>query len=209
MIVSPDIEKYAQSHTSSLPAHISDLVRFTLKEMEDAAMLSGLIEGTLLQFLVRASGAHSILEIGCFTGFSAQMMASALPADGKLITCEIDPYTASIARKYFDAGPNGDKIEISIGPATETLKILQGPFDLVFIDADKTPYIEYYERSMELLAEDGLIVVDNVLWGGAVMDPKTDSDKAIAVFNEHVAADKRVQQVILTVRDGVMLIRKS
>ena len=126
-----------------------------------------------------------------------------------MITCEIDPHTASIARKYFDNGPSKDKIEISVGPAVDTLKILQGPFDLVFIDADKTPYIEYYERSMELLAEDGLIVVDNVLWGGAVIDPNTDVDKAIAKFNDHVAADKRVQQVILTVRDGVMLIRKS
>ena len=126
-----------------------------------------------------------------------------------MITCEIDPHTASIARKYFDNGPSKDKIEIAVGPAVDTLKILQGPFDLVFIDADKTPYIEYYERSMELLAEDGLIVVDNVLWGGAVIDPNTDVDKAIAKFNDHVAVDKRVQQVILTVRDGVMLIRKS
>ena len=209
MIVSSDIEEYVQSHTSPLPIHISDLARFTLREMEGAAMLSGPIEGTLLKFLVWASGAHRILEIGCFTGFSAQMMASALPADGKLITCEIDPHTASIARKYFDNGPSKDKIEIAVGPAVDTLKILQGPFDLVFIDADKTPYIEYYERSMELLAEDGLIVVDNVLWGGAVIDPNTDVDKAIAKFNDHVAADKRVQQVILTVRDGVMLIRKS
>lgn len=209
MIVSSDIEEYVQSHTSPLPIHISDLARFTLREMEGAAMLSGPIEGTLLQFLVWASGAHRILEIGCFTGFSAQMMASALPADGKLITCEIDPHTASIARKYFDNGPSKDKIEIAVGPAVDTLKILQGPFDLVFIDADKTPYIEYYERSMELLAEDGLIVVDNVLWDGAVIDPNTDVDKAIAKFNDHVAVDKRVQQVILTVRDGVMLIRKS
>ena len=147
--------------------------------------------------------------MGCFTGFSAQMMAVALPDDGRLVTCEIDPDNAKVAREYFDRGPDGHKIEIRLGPAIETLESLEGPFDLIFIDADKTPYIDYYERAMDLLAGRGIIAVDNVLWSGRVLEPESDSDRALAAFNDHVAADPRVRQVILTIRDGLMLIRKA
>lgn len=207
-LVPQEIEEYARRHTTPLPSHLAELARFTLEEMEGGMMLSGPMEGMLLQFLVSALGARRVLEIGCFTGFSAQMMAAALPDDGQLVTCEIDPRTAEIARKHFDMGPNGHKIEIRIGPALKTLQSLDGPFDLVFIDADKTPYIEYYERALELITDCGMIVVDNVLWSGRVLAPKSESDKALAAFNSHVAADQRVKQVMLTVRDGITLIRK-
>ena len=202
------LDEYALKHTTPLPSHLNDLVAFTRANMRGAGMLSGPVEGTLLQFLVWATGARRILEAGCFTGFSAQMMAAALPEDGTIITCEIDPDTAAIAQEHFDRGPNGHKIELRVGPAIDTMRSLEGPFDLVFIDADKKPYADYYERAMELISDRGLIVVDNVLWGGSVLDPQSESAQTMADFNARVANDERVTQVILTVRDGVMLIRK-
>ena len=208
-LVPEEIEEFARRHTTPLPPHLAELARFTLEEMEYGLMLSGPIEGGLLQFLAWATGARRVLELGCFTGFSAQMLAAALPDDGEVITCEIDPKTAEIARKYADEGPDGHKIEIRVGPASETLKTLDGPFDLVFIDADKEPYIDYYEASMELLADRGIIAVDNVLLNGRVINPESRSGQRMAAFNAHVAADPRVRQVLLPVRDGVMLIRRA
>ena len=207
-LVAEEIEEYARQHTTALPPHLAELARFTLEEMEYGLMLSGPIEGGLLQFLVWASGARRVLEIGCFTGFSAQMMAAALPEDGELITCELDPETAEIARKYADQGPDGHKIEIRIGPAAATLKTLDGPFDLVFIDADKEPYADYYEAAMKLLSERGIIAVDNVLLNGRVLNPESRPGRTMAAFNAHVASDPRVRQVMLPVRDGLLLIRK-
>ena len=161
-LVPQEIEKYVVRHTTPLPAHLAELARYTAGR-DDGMMLSGAIEGTLLQMLVWALGASRVLEVGCFTGFSAQMMAAALPDDGRLVTCEIDPGNAEVAREYFDRGPDGHKIEIRLGPAIQTMESLEGPFDLVFIDADKTPYVDYYERAMDLLADRGIIAVDNVL----------------------------------------------
>lgn len=207
-LVPEAIEEYARRHTSPLPPHLEALQRYTLEEREDALMLSGPIEGGLLQLLVWASGARRVLELGCFTGFSAQMMAAALPEGGRLTTCEIDPETAATARRHADSGPDGRKIEIRIGPAADTLRRLEGPFDLIFIDADKEPYVDYYEGAMELLSEDGIIAVDNVLLNGRVLDPESASGRRMADFNAHVAADERVRQVLLPVRDGLMLVRR-
>ncbi len=207
-IVPDDIERYAAQHTTPLPPLLEELTRATYESMQVPQMLSGQLEGTLLQFLVVLTRAKRVLELGMFTGFSAQMMAAALPDDGHLITCDIDPKALEFSKPFFDRSPHGKKIEVRLGPAIETLKTLEGPFDLVFIDADKGNYIAYYERCMELLSPDGIIAVDNVLWNGRVLDPKDDSDRAIAAFNDHVNRDPRVQNVILTVRDGIMLIRK-
>ena len=208
-LVSEQIEEYARRHTTPLPPHLAELERFTLEEMKNSLMLSGPIEGGLLQLLVWASGATRILELGCFTGFSAQMMAAALPDEGRIITCELDPGTAAIARRHADRGPDGHKIEIRVGPALATLEGIDGPFDLVFIDADKEPYVDYYEAALGLLAGRGIIAVDNVLLNGRVLDPESGSGSMMAAFNAHVAADERVTQVLLPIRDGVMLIRRA
>ncbi len=207
-IVSKEIEDYASRHTTPLPPHLEALKNATHERMKSPQMLSGQLEGGLLQFLIYLSGARNVLEIGMFTGFSAQMMAAALPPDGRVVTCEINPEAEAFAKEHFKKSPDGNKIEVRMRPATETLKSLQGPFDLVFIDADKTGYLDYYERALELLSPAGVIVVDNVLWSGRVLDPKEDSDRAIVAFNEHVTRDPRVRNVVLTVRDGVMLIRR-
>ena len=208
-LVPEEIDSYAAAHSTPLPALLEELVTVTREKTgERAQMLSGQLEGTLLHLLAAALGAQRILEIGTFTGFSALMMAAALPEDGKLITCEINPKVISIARSFFQRSPHGRKIEVREGPALQTLKALEGPFDLVFIDADKENYIAYYEATLSLLAPNGLIAVDNVLWSGRILNPEDDSSRAIAAFNEHVRQDQRVTQVILTVRDGVMLIRR-
>lgn len=207
--VPPEIEEYAVQHTTPLPELLEELTRVTHERLEGPQMLTGPIEGMLLQFLVWALGARRVLEVGTFSGFSAQMMAAALPDDGVLVTCEVNPQAEVVAREYIARSPHADRIDLRMGPALETLKSLSGPFDLVFIDADKESYVSYYERALELLAPRGLIVVDNVLWGGRVLDPQRESDHAIVQFNERVRQDPRVRHVLLTVRDGVMLIRRA
>ena len=208
-LVPEEIEEYAMAHTTPLPPLLKELIEETHKEMGGRAlMLSGQLEGTLLQMLAASLGAKRVLEIGMFTGFSAQMMAAALPDGGRLITCDINPKAIAIAKRYFERSPHGKKIEVREGPALDTLKTLEGPFDLVFIDADKPNYINYYEAVLPMLAPNGIIAVDNVLWSGNVLDPQEENGKAIVAFNRRVQEDARVTNVILTVRDGVTLIRR-
>lgn len=208
-IVPETIEDYARAHTTPLPALLNELVTTTEAEMGVLSrMLSGQLEGTFLQMLVASLGAKRVLEIGMFTGFSAQMMAAALPDGGELITCDINPKAIELAQSFFDRNPAGRKIKVMQGPALDTLKTLSGTFDLIFIDADKPNYTNYYEAAVPLLAPNGIIAVDNVLWSGRVLNPEGEQDQAIVSFNDHVQADDRVTNVILTVRDGIMLIRR-
>jgi caffeoyl-CoA O-methyltransferase len=151
----------------------------------------------------------SVLEIGTFTGYSALSMAEALPPGGHIVTCDISEEHVAIAREHIGASPHADRIEIRVGPAIDTVATLDGPFDLVFIDADKPSYLAYYEAVLPKLAPEGVIVADNVLWSGRLLDPGEDDDntRAIREFNDRVVADDRVEVVMLTVRDGVSLIR--
>ena len=202
------VEQYAHDHT--MPE--SDLFRRlrdeTYREMSSPQMQVGRIEGQFLKLLVRLVGARRVLEIGMFTGYSGLMMAEGLPDDGRLITCDINPQAEAIARRYFAESGQGHKIEVRMGPALETIKTLDEPLDMVFIDADKENYVNYYEAVMELLKPGGLIVADNVLWSGEVLDPQDDAGRAIVAFNQHVQQDPRVENVCLTVRDGIMLAWK-
>lgn len=208
-IVAPEIEAYAEQWTTPLPPLIDELVRETKASFpERFEMLSGPVEGQYLQMLVAARGARRVLEIGTFTGFSALMMAGGMPEDGELITLELGPRVSAFARSYFERSPDGAKIRLIEGPAEESLRDLSGPFDFVFIDANKNGYAAYYDAVLPMLAVRGLIAVDNVLWSGEVLDPQEDDARSIADFNEKVATDERVVQVVTTVRDGVMLIRK-
>jgi len=172
-------------------------------------MMVGHLEGNLLAMLIKLTGARRVLEIGLFTGYSAIAMAEALPEEGELVSCEIDPKHARIAQGFIDKSPHRDKILIKLGPAIDSLKSLTGPFDMVFIDADKENYGDYYEAVLGLLRPGGLMVADNVLWSGAVLDPQQESDRALVNFNARVLEDHRVEQVMLTVRDGILLIRKK
>jgi len=205
MISSEQIEEYAERHTRALSDLHSRLWKETHQKTDYPGMMVGPIEGALLRLLVRLTAAKRVLEIGMFTGYSALAMAEALPEDGQLITCDVNPETTAIAKRYFVASPHADKIEIKLGPAKETLKALKGPFDLCFIDADKESYSDYYDRAIDLVRQGGLIVLDNMLRGGGVLSPKDHDARAVAALNDRIQKDQRVENVLLPVRDGVML----
>ncbi|MCU0533585.1 MAG: class I SAM-dependent methyltransferase [Hydrococcus sp. Prado102] len=187
----------------------------TVRQLEQE-MLSGHLEGQVLKMFVRMTGAKRILEVGMFTGYSALAMAEALPEDGRLVACEVDAYVAEFAQECFKMSPIGDKISVEVAPALETLqKLAQAgeSFDLVFIDADKKEYIDYYRLLLDagLLASGGYICVDNTLLQGQVYLPpqqRTSNGEAIAEFNRVVAEDPRVEQVILPLRDGLTIIKR-
>jgi caffeoyl-CoA O-methyltransferase len=143
-----------------------------------------------------------------FTGYSGLMIASGLPENGELTTCDVDPKAEAVARRYFARSPHGRKIAIRMGPALETIATLAPPIDFVFLDADKVNYSNYFDAVVPLMSSGGLLVADNVLWSGKVLDPKEGSDRAIVAFNERVARDPRVEKVMLTIRDGMTLARK-
>lgn len=208
-IVNDAVEDYAAEHTTALGELFERLAEETREKTTAPQMMVGRIEGQFLARIVRLSGAKRILEFGTFTGYSSISMASELPPDGRIITCDVDPDATSIARRYMDESGFGDRIEIRLGPALETIETLEGPFDIVFIDADKPNYKAYYEAALPLLAENGLLIADNVLWSGRVVEEDgEESTLAIKDFNEHVAGDERVVSVMLTVRDGMTLVQK-
>src|SRR3990172_5398364 len=163
-IVAEEVERYAEAHTTPPPSFLARLAEETRATLPIPAMLTGTLEGRLLELLVFASGAKRILELGTYSGYSALSMAAALPPGGMLVTCELNPGHAAFALRHIEASPYADRIELRLGPALETLRGLAGPFDLVFIDADKVNYRNYYEAVLPLLSERGLIIVDNTLW---------------------------------------------
>jgi caffeoyl-CoA O-methyltransferase len=203
------VEQYAVEHTTPEPPWFATLAEETRSATRAPTMMVGTLEGRLLTALVAMLRPRSVLEIGTFTGYSALSMAEALPAGGRIVTCDVSEEHLAIARRHIAASPYAGVIEIRSGPALETIATLPGPFDLVFIDADKTSYSAYFEATLAKLAPDGVILVDNVLWSGRVLDPAiTEPDTAaIKAFNDQVLADERVEVVMLTVRDGVSLIR--
>jgi caffeoyl-CoA O-methyltransferase len=203
-----DLDDYLFKVTSKESPLLKSLREETESASPVARMLCGPIEGQLLAMLVKLSGAKRCLEIGTFTGYSALHIASSLPVDGKLITCELRKDHADIAQRYFDQSPHGHKIELLLGNATETLLTLAPSFDFIFIDADKANYPLYYDLVLPKLKPQGLIVVDNALWDGEVVHPDSKEARAIDSLNQKASQDPLVETVMLTVRDGMLLIRK-
>ena len=204
-VIDPRIEEYVERFTSPHDALLAELSEETAQELGMTQMLTGPVAGRLLEFLVWVGQPKRVLEIGTFSGHSALAMAAALPEGGHIDACEIDPERAAFAQRYFDRSPHGSKITLHVGPALETIESLEGDFDFVFIDADKEGYPAYYDAVLPRLSERGLIVADNTLAGGRVVD----ETPPIAAFNEHVANDSRSVQVLLSVRDGMTLIRRA
>ena len=210
-LVAADIETYAQAH--SMPE--SDLCRAlreeTQRRMEAPQMIVGPLEGAFLKMMTQLVRATSVLEIGMFTGYSALCFAEALPANGTVLTCEIDEESAALARQYFVRSPVSKKIEIRMGPALDTMRHLKGPFDLIFIDADKINYVNYYRQALDLVSPHGVILIDNVLWGGDVLKQPPPDEKTAAIqdLNRVVATDPRVTAVLVTIRDGVLVVRQK
>jgi caffeoyl-CoA O-methyltransferase len=187
---------------------ILKLIKNSEEELEYTDMLSGRVVGQLLRNLVAVGGAKRILEIGTFTGYSALMMAEVLPDDGEIITIEMNMRYQELAEKHFDMHPDGSKINLVKANAREYVPVLKPHFDLIYIDADKIYYPEYYNLTVPLLRENGLLIADNVLWDATVLDPQDPKAEAMHRFNERVHNDPRTEQVLLPVRDGVTVIRK-
>jgi caffeoyl-CoA O-methyltransferase len=229
LMLTAGLDDYLEQSTTSESPELTEIAQKTRYEPWQAKfnngetkrpleqeMLSGHVEGQTLKMFVYMLGARRILDIGMFTGYSALAMAEALPADGCLVACEVDSYAADFAKSLFQHSPHGGKIRVELGAALETLRKLatsEAPFDFVFIDADKQEYIQYYQTLLDgnLLSPEGYICVDNTLFQGQVYLSETDQSsngKAIARFNQFVAADPRTEQVLLPLRDGLTLIRR-
>ena len=208
-LVPSEIETYAEAHSMPESALCRALREETQRTMEYPQMLVGPLEGAFLKMMTKLVGAKRVLEIGMFTGYSALCFAEALPDDGVVITCEINEKSAAVARRYFGQASFGNKIVIHMGLALDTMRTLTGPFDVIFIDADKINYLNYYRRSLDLLSPNGVILIDNVLWSGEVLKqpPPDESTAAIQDLNRIVATDPRVNAVLVTIRDGVLVVR--
>jgi caffeoyl-CoA O-methyltransferase len=202
------VERYVEEHTSPESGLFQRLAAETREKSSAPQMMVGQVEGAVLALLVRLSGAKRVLELGTFTGYSSISMAFALPPDGRVITCDVNPETTEIARRYAEEAGVAGRIEYRTGPALDTIAELDGEFDLIFIDADKPNYVNYYEATVPKLAADGLMILDNTLWSGRVADPEGDDEntRAIRAVNDRVCDDPRVKNVLLTVRDGMNLV---
>jgi predicted O-methyltransferase YrrM len=209
-----EIERYV-GETVTKESPLQKRLRAETAKLPMGLMQIGPDQGALLALLVRLIGAKRTLEIGTFTGYSALAVARALPEGGQVIACDVSEEWTAIARRYWREAGLADRIELRLGPAVDTLKALlgthgTGSFDFAFIDADKSGYDAYYELCLELIRQNGLIAIDNVLWSGAVIDPKKrDADTAaLRALNLKIRDDARVDSVLLTVGDGLMLARK-
>ena len=208
-IVNEEVERYAAEHSTPDPEFFRRLEDETRATTTAPQMMVGALEGPFLGWLVRISQAKHVLEIGTFTGYSSISMALALPEGGRITSLDVNEETTAVARRYAEEAGVADRIDYRVGPALEALEGLDGPWDMVFIDADKPNYVNYYEAVVPKLHDGGFIVADNVLWSGRVVEGGGDeSTQAIKRFNDHVAADERVECLVLTVRDGMTLIRR-
>jgi len=208
-----ELYRYLLRHGHNHDPLLEELVRETAALGSLAAMQVTPEEGTLLNLLVRVTGARRALEVGTFTGFSSLCIARALPEDGRLLCCEVNEQFAAVARRFWQKAGVAHKVELALRPAVETLRMLEErpAFDFVFIDADKPNYLVYYEEALKRTKPNGLIVIDNVLWGGKVVerDDQSEDCRAIRALNEFIARDDRVQAVMLPVADGITLARKK
>jgi caffeoyl-CoA O-methyltransferase len=208
-LIPPSIEAYAARHSSPESPLFKSLTQTTNRKTSLPQMSVGHLEGQFLKMMVKATRPRRILEIGTFTGYSTLAMAEGLPRNGTLTTLDIDPLNTQIARAYWKKHPAGKKIKLILGPALASLKKLKGPFDLVFIDADKTNYENYWAAVLPKVRPGGLILVDNVLWSGEILNPRDRDSRALAAFNKKILKDRRVECVMLTVRDGVTVAVKK
>ncbi len=205
------IEEYIEAHCSPEDAVLHELYRKTQLEMTYPRMISGHVQGQFLQMISQLMQPRRILEIGTFTGYGAISLARGLAEEGKLITIEKNEELEDTIRKFIEKSGNSDKIQVLFGDALEIVDKLDECFDIVFIDADKVHYTRYYELVIDKLRSGGIVLVDNVLWGGKVLSPSAnDPDtQAIIAFNDMVKGDSRVEQLIMPLRDGLMMIRKN
>ena len=201
---------YCRDHSQADSALLIELEQYTWENEDVPQMLSGKLVGKFLQSVIKMIVAKNIVEVGTFTGYSALQMAEALPEDGEVHTCELMDKHAKTAQSFFDRSHYGNKITIHQGFALNSLEQLQaGSFDMAFIDADKPHYLEYYKHCLMLVRQGGVIVLDNMLWGGDVIDPQDNDSKALRKTGDYIQQDERVFNLLLPIRDGLMLCIKN
>ena len=210
-LITTEIYAYAEAHSVPESEVCRRLREETYRSVDCPQMVVGALEGAFLKIMTQIVGAKRVLEIGTFTGYSALCFAEALPEDGTVLTCDIDEGTTKFAQSFWVQSPAGRKIESRIAPALETMNQLDGQFDVIFIDADKINYLNYYQRGLDLLESKGVMLIDNALWNGNVIvnPPPDESTAAIQDLNRIVAADHRVSSVLVTIRDGILVIRPN
>mgnify|MGYP000058186040 FL=1 len=208
-LVSKDIEKYCKDYSLDDTDLLKELSKITWETEDKPQMLCGSLVGGLLQMLIKISGAKRVLEIGIFTGYSTLKMAEALPADGEIHSCELMEKHIVIAKSWFKKSDVNYKISIHKGEADKSLEEFRaGSFDMMFVDADKTGYPEYYRKGTMLLKKGGIAIFDNMLWSGSVLNPEDDDAKALRETAELIKNDSRLEQLLLPVRDGLMIYQK-
>ena len=207
--ISNELNNYAEAHTSAESPLLKRINRETRAGVHMSRMLSGHLQGRFLSFISRMIRPKSILEIGTYTGYSALCLAEGLAPGGRLFTIDINEELESRVRSYFQEAGMNDTIHYFVGDASEIISTLSGPFDFVFLDADKENYAQYFDLVIAKIPSGGFILADNVLWSGKVLHQKLDKDtRAIKAFNLKIQEDERVENVLLPFRDGIMLIRK-
>lgn len=207
-LVNEAIEDYAFQNTTPEPELLQELIDETNKNMGWPQKLSGRLVGRTLKFLAQLHQPKNVLEIGMFTGYSALSIAEGMPDDGRIICCETNPRAIDFAKTFFERSPHGHKIEVIFGKAIETIETLDMELDFTFIDADKRNYLNYYHKALEMTRPGGLIVLDNMLWSGKVVQPESEIDDILVELNKEIAEDPNVENIFLTVRDGMNVVRK-
>jgi caffeoyl-CoA O-methyltransferase len=204
------MENYCMEFSKTMPEFMAQLERETHLKTTQPRMLSGSIQGAYLKFIAELISARYVVEVGTFTGYSALCMAMGMPSDGRLITLEVDEEMRYFHDKYFSKSGEKNKIHVMYGDAMNSLDSVESGIDLAFIDADKKNYLAYYEKLLPKMRQGGLILADNVLWSGKVYNPEEQDKNTVALreFNQRVTADQRVDNFLLYIRDGLMMIRK-
>ena len=212
-LISRNLEKYVESYSDSEPDLLKKINKYTYSNVHSPRMLSGHVQGRILSFLSRIINPNLILEIGTYTGYSALCLSEGLSSSGKIITIDKDASLEKKVQSFFNESKKNKQIEYLIGDATKIIPSLEYEYDLVFIDADKKNYLNYFEMVLPKLRANGIIIVDNVLWSGKVVDiEKLKNDKLTKImhnFNETIKKDKRISKIILPIRDGITLIKKN
>jgi caffeoyl-CoA O-methyltransferase len=209
--LSDDLQEYISAHTTKAPEYLNALERETWVKVVMPRMLSGHVQGQILKQFSMMKRPKYLLEVGTFTGYASHFLVEGLQEDGEFHAIEINEELESIITKYWAKHPKFNQMNLHIGPADQVLETLQRPWDLIFLDADKAGLIAYYEQLIPRMPSNAIMLIDNILWSGKVAEPVAKNDKdtrAILALNQHVAEDPRVEQVILSARDGIMMVRK-
>lgn len=205
------IEDYCVAKSTSPSQVCAELFEYTVKNVPRSGMLIGPMGGMLLGFLVETVRAKRVLEVGCYTGYSALAMAERLPSDGELITLDISEDTTRVAQEFWKKSPHRDKIRLILGPALQTMASLKAPFDFVLIDADKENYLSYFKRAIELLSDRGVIALDNCLWSGQVVDEAVSDGETVALREvaNYIRSQKDLTSALLPIRDGILVVQRK